>query len=665
MPRLRFSAWWLACGLVIMSLASCADDDGAASDGDADDDNQFTDDDDDDNDNNDDDDNDDTSAPEYPEPCADGPTFTFDLASTPMVVPFPNDWYAVDDAASPTGRRVHIDADTARPIGAMAANPLLGFLTNAFNNLTGFSPLADLYVPAGTEPAAASLPDDLAPGLADGVFLLVDDPTSPRDGTFGPLRLEWRAPDLHLTPWFPLKENTHYVVVATRALHPGDGCYRASDSMRDAWTAWATDAKDRYTATLDRLAALGLAPEQILSVADFTTGWVTRDLEAAKLVLDELAQTEPSPFYDWAIVPDADPRLFATAHATFDVPIFKAPRGAWSFDADGRPAIDHVESVLAYFTLPAADAHPDGQPYPILLFEHGMFNDKHEMRPPFTTEIAAQGFAMVAIDAVCHGDRLPPGMGEIGQFFCFYDIFHPEAWRDNFRESVANLAWLTSSLKTLADADLDSNGVPDFDVERIYSLGMSFGSILDGAYAALEDRIDAHVVAAAGAKLTSVALEGEAAQYFELIELIEHLFWPDEPITDFLNLFTDMLQAVLDPADSANYLVHVIDDPLPLMQGHVPQVFQQGSGYDATIGGPSGGWLCRAAGWPQITPFAWDVGTAHVEAPYFGSAFFQFDTDEHTLIFDDHELGIAARAQVIHFLRTHLDNGVGEIVDPL
>ncbi|NLH47626.1 MAG: hypothetical protein GX444_03375 [Myxococcales bacterium] len=628
-------------------------------------------DDDDDNNDDDNDDDDDASPPEYPETCASGPALSFQLNSTPRVVPFPNDLYTVTDPLSPTGRRVRIDGDTARPLGDLAAKPWLGFLTDAYNELTGFSPLADFYLPVGVEPGETGLPAPDDPAVTDGVFLMLDDPESPLDGELTPLAAVWRAPDLHLTPWFPLREKTHYLLVATRALQPKSaGCYRASSSMRDLWTAWATDDETgdgaRYSPILKRLAEKGIPPENILALADFTTGWFTRDLTQALAVLNEMAAADPPAFADWEIVPDTDPRLFATAQATFEVPIFKPDGGAWQLDAEGRPLVDHYETVPAYFTLPAADANPDGQPYPILIFEHGLFNDKHEMRPPFTTEIAAQGFATVGIDALCHGDRLPPGTGEIGQILCFYDIFHPLAWRDNFRESVANLMWLRLALNSLAEVDLDENGIPDFDVERVYSLGASFGSILNGTLGSVDPDFEAVALAAAGAKLTSIVREGEAAEYFDLIETIEQLLLPGEPITDFLQLVLfGMLQAILDPADSANYLNHLVKDPLPSMNGFIPQVMQQGSADDETIGGPSGGWLCRSAGWPQIEPVVWDAGVGQVAAPYSGSGYYQFDTEEHTLIFDDDELGIAAREQVIHYLRTHLDDGVGEIIDPL
>jgi hypothetical protein len=651
---------WITIVLVGMTLLfGCGDDDDDSDSGDddaADDDDSISD---------DDDDNDDTTSAEYPESCENGPVLPFDLTSTPMVVPFPNNEYLVEDGTSPTGFRVQINSKTAEPITGLSKIGLFSPWLDVYNELTGFSTLADLYLPAGVEPTFASIPDELDPGIDDGVFLFVDDPESPIDGTFAPVKVVWREPHLLVTPWFPLKERTRYVLVATRELTLPGSCYRASESMREIWRAWTEGEKGDYAGTLTTLDSLGLAPENVLSIAAFTTGWITRDMEKAAEVLYELAEdTGASEFYDWDLVPDADPRLWATGTAKIDTPIFQPKGGRWSFDGDGAPIIDHEEAVLAYFTLPDATAHPDGQPYPILIYNHGLFSTKNEVRPPFTTEIAAQGFATVGIDQLCTGDRMPAGMGEIGQFFCYFDIFDPGSWRDTWRESVAGVLWLALSLKNLEGVDLDNNGTPDFDISRIYHLGSSMGSIIGGTFAALAKDVDAHVLASSGAKLTSIALEGEAAFYFELIEALEEQYFPDLPLIDIVQGVMHAVQAVMDPIDSTNFLVHINDDPLPIMNSYAPQVFQQGSAYDDTLGGPSGGWLCRAGGWPQMEPYVWDAGVAHVPAPYSGSAFYQYDTDDHNFLFDTKPLGEAVREQIFHYLRTHLETGTGEIIDP-
>ncbi|MCL4233586.1 MAG: hypothetical protein KJ042_03600 [Deltaproteobacteria bacterium] len=658
----------IALAILTLVLAGCASDDDDSDeetplDDDASDDDATLDDD------SDDDDLDDDGAPPYPETCEDGPELTFDLAASPNVAPYPSDLYVAADSASPSGVRLRLDATTPLPVGKIARANLLGFLVRAYEQATGYSPLADAYLPVGEEPDAATLPDEIDPSTGDAVFLMVDDPASDFDGELAPIRIEWRASDLRITPWRPLRERTRYALVATRALTTGGECYRASASMRSVWSARSGENDDgaggSLADALDRLAERGFPAENVLSLSSFTTMHATRDLEAAARVLAEYAEDHPPAFYDWEIVDDASSELWATAHATVDVPIFQDADGAWTYDADGEPTIDHVEPVRVFFVLPAIDAHPDGAPWPMLLFEHGIFNDKHEMRAPFTTHAAQTGFAIAAADGVCHGDRLPPGMGEVGQFLCFFNLLRPDVIRDNFRETVTDTLWIARALRTLGDTDLDEDETPDFDTTHIANMGMSFGSIVAGSVLALDPELDANVLAASGAKFASIILEGEAAPYFEAIRAIEGILAPGEPVTDFLHLVMHVMQTILDPADPANFVARAMNKPLDVMDGIVPTVLQQGSAYDETIGGPPGGWLCRSGGWPQLEPFAWDVGATHASAPYEGSAFYQFDTEEHTLIFDDDALGAAARDQILHFLRTNLDTGTGEVIDPL
>ncbi|MCC6157394.1 MAG: hypothetical protein IT350_05025 [Deltaproteobacteria bacterium] len=655
----------IALALVSLALGGCASDDDDDSDAETPSDDDTADDD----SSSDDDVDDDDTAPPYPETCADGPELTFDLTASPNVAPYPSDFYVAADPASPSGVRLRLDATTPLPVGKIARANLLGFLVRAYEQATGYSPLADAYLPVGEEPDATTLPDEIDPSTDDAVFLMVDDSTSEYDGELAPIRVEWRAPDLRITPWRPLRERTRYALVATRALTTGGECYRASASMRAAWSVLNGKSEDgageQFADTLGRLAEHGIPPEDVLSFSSFTTMHATRDLEAAARVLAEYAEDHPPAFSDWEIVEDDAPEIWATAHATVDVPIFQGADGAWTYDANGVPAIDHLEPVRVFFVLPAPGAHPDGALWPMLFFEHGIFNDKHEMRAPFTTQAAQTGFAIAASDGVCHGDRLPPGMGEVGQFLCFFNLLRPDVIRDNFRETVTDTLWIARALRTLGDTDLDEDETPDFDTTHITNMGMSFGSIVAGSVLALDPELDANVLAASGAKFASIILEGEAAPYFEAIRAIEGLVAPGEPVTDFLHLVMHVMQTILDPADGANFARRAMDDPLDVMGGIVPTVLQQGSAYDETIGGPPGGWLCRSGGWPQLEPFVWDVGATHASAPYEGSAFYQFDTEEHTLIFDDDALGAAARDQILHFLRTNLDTGTGEIIDPL
>ncbi|MCZ7587009.1 MAG: hypothetical protein M5R36_28710 [Deltaproteobacteria bacterium] len=147
-------------------------------------------------------DDDDTEADDdaYSDPCAHGPVFDFDLYGTPATVPYPNDLYTVPDPDSPTGHRVNIGVDTTRPIAPFAEIEQFDFLIGAVNNLDGFSVAADLYVPVTDEPLESTLPDEVDPGVGDGVVIMVSDPGSPFDGEFAPATAWWKKEEYPAAP---------------------------------------------------------------------------------------------------------------------------------------------------------------------------------------------------------------------------------------------------------------------------------------------------------------------------------------------------------------------------------------------------------------------------------------------------------------------------------
>lgn len=657
--------------LAVFSFVACDQDNDSDSDkvtepdhNDHFDDDSSTDDDDDNND------NDNDADIIYPEPCEEGPEFSFDLQSTPMIVPFPNNLYTVTDPASNTGIRVAIDRNTAHPVGLITKKKMFSFITEAINRVDGFSTAANLYLPVGQAPDQATYSYDGDPSFDDAVMVMVDDPQNKFDMEQAFLELAWRSPYLRLIPQKPLRQNTHYLLIATRNLKPVQGeCYRASSDMQQIWLDWKLGSDEtwngqRYVEKFEKLHQMGINPLDVLSIAEFNTQKVTTGLEIARSRIDELVASFSPSFSDWEVIPHGSPSLFATAYATFGTPNFRNDQGKWKFDYQEQLILDHWEPIRARFTIPADDAHADGQPYPVLIFGHGLGSSKEEFREPFMSFAAESGFAVAGIDFVCHGDRLTSVLGDFGNLLCFMNFFKPESFRDAWRQSVTDTLWFVQAIKALEDMDLDSNGVPDFDVENIYFMGASLGSVLGGSITALEPSIGAHVLACSGSNFTSIVLDGSAQIYFSVVEFIEELFDMDFSLIEHAHVLMALLQTVAEPADSINYITHTQLDPFPLMDGHTPQIFQQGSAWDDTLGGPSGGYLCRAGGWPQLEPFTWDVGTDHVSAPYPGSGFYQYDTDDHNFLFERDVWGVAVRTQIFHFLRTHLETGTGEIIDP-
>ncbi len=620
-----------------------------------------------------DDDADDDTGPAYPESCADGPIFDFQIRQGPFTVPFPNNLYTTPDDSTATGMRVMINENTTRPIG-MAAS--LGWIFDAVNALDGFSTLGSIYVPVHDEVDPATLPDIDDPGAGDGLLLMVADPASPHDGEFARVKAEWIKRSVRLTPWWPLRERTRYLLVATRHLAPAaGGCYQASPSMRDVYFAGEGEVDRglaaRWTDDLARLADLGVAPESVLSIADFTTLDATGGMNAVRAKLDEMAEDDPPELTNWTISPTGDANLDAFATATLSVPIFQNGDGVWEFDG-GEPVVDHYEDITVVLSLPSADAHPDGQPWPIMIFAHGAISSKGHVYSDYVGSFyGGNGFAVAGIDAVCHGDRAPDSDFEFAVALCYFDFLSPLRWRDNIRQTISDHLWLSHALRAMESPDEvplgddDGDGTPDLDGTTQYYFGHSLGTIHGGIFAALAEDIDAYVMGMAGAKYTTIGLEGPVVEPFrDVIEDLEDEI-PSLRVVDTAYVVGALLQNILDAGDPANYLNHVKDDQLDGMEGHDPDVLHMGASDDYTLGGASGGYYARAGGWPQLEPFVWDADTPHATCPHEGSGFYQYDTDEHQLMFVGDALGAASRDQIAHFLRTHLENGIGEIIDPL
>lgn len=668
----------LFCLIIGTLLFSACGDDDDNDDNDAspeNDDDDNTDDDSpgaDDDDSSSDDDDDATPPQPYEETCPAGPVFPFDLTSELRIVPYPNDLYTVADETSLTGVRVQIDEQMPLPLSRLAGMALFGFVIDSINTLNGFSTLADLYVPIDNETRATSWPDEDEPGVNDGIFVMVDDPESPYDGEFAPVTVEVRYGALQLRPFKPLRENTHYVLVVTRSLLPNESdCYQAAPQiirMVEGYTGYQPDETlgRRYDTALAHLETLGLSAGRILAIADFTTLWATQDLLDVSETLDEMAADEPPQINDWTIQYSSAEGLYGYLRGMMPTPIFQNAQGEWVYNNQGELAVQSWEDVEVMLSLPREDAYADGQPYPIVIHAHGVGGDKTSLTA-IASDFAQNGFAVIGIDAVCHGTR-GTGIPQM-DLLCYFDFFHPLTFRDNVRETIANHVWLARAVKQLGEMDMipypDGDGKPDFDVSNIYFASVSLGSINGGVYSAVESQVDAYVLSSAGAKYIGIALEGPYMEILvQMAELLDQVM-PAAHAADLVWMIGHAAQHILDASDPANYLMHTVNDPL--LPDHVPYVLQQSSAEDYMLGGLSGAYFCRAGGWTQFNPYVWeaDCGPPHEALPYEGSGFYQYDTDEHFYFWMNTGLGPAYREQALHFYRTHKETGVAEIIDPL
>ncbi len=198
------------------------------------------------------------------------------------------------------------------------------------------------------------------------------------------------------------------------------------------------------------------------------------------------------------------------------------------------PVLATVPNAASGRTKPAAG-------WPVVIFQHGITRNRADALAISAT-MAAQGFAVVAIDQPLHGIRsIDPGIngfyientpfGAIANERTFdLDLSNnttgapgPDGVvdssgtytinlsslltsRDNLRQAVADLFTLAKTIPTMS---VDGDATPDFDGSRIFFVGQSLGSIVGLNFVTLESTVSTAVLSVPGGGIAQM-LNGSA-----------------------------------------------------------------------------------------------------------------------------------------------------------
>jgi len=177
--------------------------------------------------------------------------------------------------------------------------------------------------------------------------------------------------------------------------------------------------------------------------------------------------------------------------------------GPWS---DPVHPILQQELPLPFLAFVPASPAPQGG-YPVVVFGHGLTRSRNDLFA-IGPQLAAAGFASIAIDWVDHGDRAvrisddatigcagSPAPTDSPQ--CFAPIVSSDlaATRDNLRQSALDAMTLVRSLQACS---ADGCGPLSVDPEHIGYLGQSLGSLLGTVVAAASPEIRASVIDVGG-----------------------------------------------------------------------------------------------------------------------------------------------------------------------
>ena len=510
------------------------------------------------------------------------------------IVPYPNDIY--NPVAAGAGSTLAVPVRVTSPL-ATAVNTLDGFSTVAkitapFNaaidtsSLVPFNPLA----PAGNETvyvldATRGVP--LLPGVHYTVGL------SAAAGTNDSL--------LEIIPLQPLAPKTTYLFVLTSGILNTSGVAASADrafgAVRDAHLAGLGSVPG--AAELDPLfpaitplidAATGLLriPGDSIAVAwSATTQSVSEVLEAVQAG----ATAMPHQLVPMGIT-TGDLGLglagAASLHAGWiQIPYFGDPAdvlGSVWVNSDLMPPTaanpqplrrGGLLRVPVLASSPAAGRPPGG--WPVVLFQHGVTSNRTSMIA-IADAFALAGFAMLAIDLPLHGvtdtgsifyqgpgsrmgnnerhfhldnvgdlGSLVPD-GQIDNGWQVFNVANPLNARDHGRQAVSDLFHL---IRTAPVLDLDGDGLPDLDGDRIHFLGVSLGAIFSTPFIALNTEFSTATLSSAGGPYSQFLVDPMAIAFGRPIRAAVEAAGLPFGTVGFENFVRD-LQTVLDPVDPVN-----------------------------------------------------------------------------------------------------------------
>lgn len=573
---------------------------------------------------------DDMDAQEGDVPDVDDGRFPNQPGGNPLVpeiaaLPFPSDFYLVDDPNTLTGRRMEMPAEafpsSAQPNAA------------EFNGADGFSfiPLLVAYLPGGVDVATLPSPVDHAESIADDstVFLVEAD-----SGERVPLLAEINAnhpesteASLLIRPLIALKPNTRYVVILREGLKAIDGTpHVANDAFAALRDGVPTEdpavesQRDDFVGINAAIADQGLEPAGVVLAWSFHTRseeGAVGPLLAAQQVANE------APVGEYTITEDFNDGTNRQVRGTFMTPNFASPdTGALEWDPQtGQITQFGLREVGFVMTIPNVVT----EPRPVIMYGHGFLGTSIQAtRGRFNRFCNENRFSVVGTEFGFFEDTLTPLSGALGGDGAQFDVLITEVL-----QSFANTTHLTRIVKERMAADLTVEGeggpVSPFNTDEVHYLGISNGGTFGYVHAATSPQVERAVLLVGGGGLVHFL---ERAEPWNNFKIVARTFFsnPQE-----FQLFLAIVQLKLDRVDSMSFARRMVFNRYPGLPTLKAQIHMAIN--DSQVHNLVTEWVARSVPSPMVAPSPKDVYgletlNAAPEAPEDTlTAFYVYDED--------------------------------------
>jgi hypothetical protein len=515
-------------------------------------------------------------APEPVAFCQDGPRLRYKQGFEEGLTVWPDEHWAAEDSSSSTGLRLELDRDHP----ALADYPdnyadWFDFLST----LDGFGLTSGLFFRFDDPLDAAHLED---------AFLVALTPEGPLEVPFD-ARLIDLDTTLLMEPRRALPSGTR-VVAGLRTDPTQADCAGPSSYLAELLDPLGRQVEHPLTGRYqEALSELQLAPDQVAAMTVFTT----QSAHDQSIQVAEIVQG----MHPELILEGCEDRgTWRRCEATFE---------AADFRGEDRVVPPGGVDIHDTYTLPVSVWAPTTEgPFPVVVCGHGLGGDR-EQCDAIVDEVIDQGVAIVAIDAIEHGDHPTRSEAEL-ELIEPLMIFalrvsppglHGLRMRDNFRQSAWDKLQLIQALG--GGLDLDGDGTSDLDGARVAYAGVSLGAIMGPEPLALSADLRGGLMIVGGGRITQIIQDSPT--FGVLIDLMKPSSMGDGDVDRAFPL----LQTMADPADPMIWAPYVQQDRW--IAGDAPDVYIAAALDDEVVPNSTNALFAQAFSPPGVGREVWPV----------------------------------------------------------
>lgn len=547
------------------------------------------------------------------------------LVPSHCAFPFPSNVFSVEDAASPTGRRLSLATATlpAAKNGVISSPDYL-------NRADGFSSSSALlsHFPGMTGEGLAG-PADIAGSLAtDSLTVLLDAETGERVPHWAELDQSGKDPEqraLVIRPVVRLEDARRYIV-AIRGLAGTDGPIEPSPAFRALRDGEPFDEdpsidarRALYADIFSRLESAGVARADLLLAWDFTTrskqditGWLLhmRD-EALEIVGDD------GPTYEIdSVTPDLDQNIAFRIEGRMQVPLYldqPDPGAHLLFGDDGLPEPNPDQPTYDVpFTLLIPHSAKT-EPAKLLEYGHGLFGSKGQLEAGHFKEFMnAYGYAFFGTNLVGMSEGDSTHIAEVLTSGKVEDI---ATMFDRLHQGALNYVLLMRMMSRRFVKDPDYGQY--LNATQRYYHGISQGGIFGGVFMAVSPDVERGVLGVMGQPYSLLLNRSvDFTPFFLLMGIVFSDARDQQLLLDLVQIWWDRVE----PAGYTKYL----REGLPGTPKH--EVLMRAAIADHQVTTLGAHVMARAVGAKHLDTGIRDVwGLEKSAGPFTGSAYVEYD----------------------------------------